>query len=298
MFHRVTTTAALLALVAGPALAAQDTITLGMVLEPPNLDPTAGAAAAIDEVVYANVFEGLTRIGPDGSVRPALAASWDVEDGAKTYVFHLHEGVTFHDGTAMDAEDVKFTLDRARADDSANAQKALFAGIEAVEAVDPLTVRVSLKVPDGNFPFNMAWGDAVIVAPESVADAATKPVGTGPFRFAEWAQGDHVTLTRNDAYWGEPVALSKATFRFISDPTAAFAAMMAGDVDAFPNYPAPETLAQLAADPRFKVIVGSTEGETILAMNNRKPPLDNVKVREAIAHAINRQEIIDGAMFG
>lgn len=298
MFHRVTTTAALLALVAGPALAAQDTITLGMVLEPPNLDPTAGAAAAIDEVVYANVFEGLTRIGPDGSVRPALAASWDVEDGAKTYVFHLHEGVTFHDGTAMDAEDVKFTLDRARADDSANAQKALFAGIEAVEAVDPLTVRVSLKVPDGNFPFNMAWGDAVIVAPESVADAATKPVGTGPFRFAEWAQGDHVTLTRNDAYWGEPVALSKATFRFISDPTAAFAAMMAGDVDAFPNYPAPETLAQLAADPRFKVIVGSTEGETILAMNNRKPPLDNVKVREALAHAINRQEIIDGAMFG
>ncbi|MFN6952946.1 MAG: ABC transporter substrate-binding protein, partial [Albidovulum sp.] len=80
--------------------------------------------------------------------------------------------------------------------------------------------------------------------------------------------------------------------------TAAFAAVMAGDVDAFPNYPAPETLAQLAADPRFKVIVGSTEGETILAMNNRQPPLDNVKVREAIAHAINRQEIIDGAMFG
>jgi peptide/nickel transport system substrate-binding protein len=298
MFHRLTTTAALLALAAGPALAAQDTITLGMVLEPPNLDPTAGAAAAIDEVVYANIFEGLTRIGPDGSVRPALAASWDVEDGAKAYVFHLHEGVTFHDGTTFDAEDVKFSLDRARAEDSANAQKALFAGIEAVEAVDPLTVKVTLKAPDGNFPFNMAWGDAVIVAPESIATEATKPVGTGPFRFVEWVQGDHVTIERNDAYWGEPVALSKATFRFISDPTAAFAAMMAGDVDAFPNYPAPETLAQLAADPRFKVIVGTTEGETILAMNNKQPPLDNAKVREAIAHAINRQEIIDGAMFG
>ncbi|MFN6952014.1 MAG: ABC transporter substrate-binding protein [Albidovulum sp.] len=298
MFHRLSTTAALLAFCAGPALAARDTITLGMVLEPPNLDPTAGAAAAIDEVVYANVFEGLTRIGPDGSVRPALAESWEVEDGAKTYIFHLHSGVTFHDGTTMDAEDVKFSLDRARAEDSANAQKALFAGIEAVEVVDPLTVRVILKAPDGNFPFNMAWGDAVIVAPESVSDAATKPVGTGPFRFVEWVQGDHVTLERNSTYWGEPVALSRATFRFISDPTAAFAAMMAGDVDAFPNYPAPETLAQLAADPRFKVIIGSTEGETILAMNNRQPPLDNLKVREAIAHAINRQEIIDGAMFG
>ena len=298
MFHRLTLTAAALALSAGAALSAQDTITLGMVLEPPNLDPTAGAAAAIDEVVYANIFEGLTRFGPDGAVLPALAQSWDVSEDGKTYTFHLHTGVTFHDGTTFDAEDVKFSLDRARAEDSANAQKALFAGIDTVEVIDPATVTVTLKDADGSFPFNMAWGDAVIVAPESVADAATKPVGTGPFRFDEWAQGDHITISRHDGYWGTPVALSKATFRIISDPTAAFAAMMAGDVDAFPNFPAPETLAQFATDPRFKVIVGSTEGETILAMNNRQPPLDNVKVREAIAHAINRQEIIDGAMFG
>jgi len=298
MVHRLARYAAALMLTAGTALAAEDTITLGMVLEPPNLDPTAGAAAAIDEVVYANVFEGLTRFGPDGSVRPGLAASWEIGDGATTYVFHLRDGVTFHDGTAMDAEDVKFSLDRTRAEDSANAQKALFAGIETVEVIDPLTVKVTLGAPNGNFAFNLAWGDAVIVAPESVETAATAPVGTGPFKFAEWLQGDHVTLARNPDYWGEPAALAKATFRFISDPTAAFAAMMAGDVDAFPNYPAPETLAQLAADPRFRVIVGSTEGETILAMNNRQPPLDDARVRQAIAHAINRQEIIDGAMFG
>ncbi|MEI2807599.1 ABC transporter substrate-binding protein [Albidovulum sp.] len=298
MFHRLTATAAALALTAGTALAAQDTITLGMVLEPPNLDPTAGAAAAVDEVVYANIFEGLTRIGPDGAVRPALAESWDVSEDGKTYTFHLHTGVTFHDGTTFDAGDVKFSLDRARAEDSANAQKALFAGVDSVEVVDPATIAVTLKDPDGSFPFNMAWGDAVIVAPESAADLATKPIGTGPFRFVDWVQGDHVTIERNPDYWGKPVALSRATFRIIADPTAAFAAMMAGDVDAFPNFPAPETLAQFAADPRFKVIVGSTEGETILAMNNKKPPLDNVTVREAIAHAINRQEIIDGAMFG
>jgi len=298
MFHRLTLTAAALALSVSAAHAAQDTITLGMVLEPPNLDPTAGAAAAIDEVVYANIFEGLTRFGPDGAVLPALAQSWDVSEDGKTYTFHLHTGVTFHDGTTFDAEDVKFSLDRARAEDSANAQKALFAGIDTVEVIDPATVKVTLKDADGSFPFNMAWGDAVIVAPESVADEATNPVGTGPFKFDEWAQGDHITISRYDGYWGTPAQLSKATFRIISDPTAAFAAMMAGDVDAFPNFPAPETLAQFSTDPRFKVIVGSTEGETILAMNNRQPPLDNVKVREAIAHAINRQEIIDGAMFG
>lgn len=298
MLDRLTTTAAALALSAGVAFAAPDRISLGMVLEPPGLDPTSGAAAATDEVVYANVFEGLTRFGPDGGIRPALAESWEVDAGGRIYTFHLRSGVTFHDGTTMDAEDVKFSLDRARAADSANAQKALFSGIEDVTVVDPQTVRVTLSAPNGNFPFNLAWGDAVIVAPESIATEATAPVGTGPFRFVSWTQGDRIEIARNDAYWGAAPALAGATFRFISDPTAAFAAMMAGDVDAFPNFPAPETLAQLAADPRFRVIVGSTEGETILAMNNRQPPLDDARVREAIAHAISRQDIIDGAMFG
>lgn len=298
MIHRLTISAAIVALCTGTALAAPDAITLGMVLEPPNLDPTAGAAAAIDEVVYANVFEGLTRFGPDGAIKPGLAERWDVSDDGTVYTFHLRQGVRFHDGSAFDAEDVRFTLDRARAEDSANAQKALFAGIASVEVVDPATVRVTLSAPDGAFPFKMAWGDAVIVAPETAADLATRPVGTGPFSFGEWVQGDRVTLQAFDGYWGEKPALQNATFRFIPDPTAAFAAIMAGDVDAFPNFPAPETLPQLEADPRFKVIVGSTEGETILAMNNRKAPLDDVRVRQAISHAINRQEVIDGAMFG
>ena len=298
MFAMLKTSAAALALMAGTAFAAQDSITLGMVLEPPNLDPTGGAAAAIDEVVYANIFEGLTRFGPDGSIQPALAANWEIEEDGKVYVFYLNPGVKFHDGADFTAEDVVFSLDRARAEDSTNAQKVLFEGIETVEAVDPATVRITLTAPDGNFPFKMAWGDAVMVDEASIADIATKPVGTGPFAFGEWVQGDRITMNAFDGYWGEKPALKTATFRIISDPTAAFAAMMAGDVDAFPNYPAPETLAQLEADPRFKVIVGTTEGETILAMNNTKAPLDDVRVRQAITHAINRQEVIDGAMFG
>lgn len=280
------------------AAAAQDAITLGMVLEPPTLDPTANAAAAIDEVVYANLFEGLTRFGPDGSVQPALAHSWDAEQDGRVWVFHLQDGVSFHDGADFTAEDVVFTLDRARADDSTNAQKILFEGIESVEAADPLTVRVTLAAPDGNFPFKMAWGDAVMLDPASADSLANAPVGTGPFRFDKWVQGDRITLTAWDGYWGEKPALNRATFRFISDPSAAFAAVMAGDVDAFPNFPAPETLSQIEADPRFRVIVGTTEGETILGMNNARPPLDDARLRKAIAHAINRHDIIDGAMFG
>ncbi|WP_068116919.1 ABC transporter substrate-binding protein [Tropicimonas marinistellae] len=298
MFTRSLPGATALTLVAAMASAAQDDITVGMALEPPNLDPTGGAAAAIDEVVYANIFEGLTRFASDGSIVPGLAESWDVSEDGTTYTFHLREGVTFHDGTAMDAEDVKFSLDRARAEDSTNAQKALFAGIESVEVADPQTVVIGLAAADGAFPFKMAWGDAVILAPETADQAATHPVGTGPFAFSEWVQGDRVEIARNDSYWGEPAALASATFKFISDPNAAFAALMSGELDAFPIFPAPETLVQFDANPMFRVMVGSTEGETILAMNNAAGPLADVRVRKAIAHAINRMEIVDGAMHG
>ena len=295
---RLAASAALALAISGPAAAQRADITLGMQLEPPMLDPTAGAAAAIDEVVYANVFEGLTRFAPDGSIRPALARDWSVSEDGLTYEFELVEGARFHDGTSFDAEDVKFSLDRARAENSTNAQKALFSAIETVEVVDRSTVRLRLSRPEGNLLFNLAWGDAVIVAPESAETNASEPVGTGPFRFSEWRRGDRVILERNPDYWGEPAALETARFAFISDPTAAFAAVMAGDLDAFPAFPAPELLDQLSADPRFEVIVGSTEGETILAMNNGRAPLDDIRVREAIAHAVDRQVIIDGAMFG
>jgi len=298
MSSRIFASAAVLALVAGTALAQQTEITIGMQLEPPNLDPTGGAAAAIDEVVYANIFEGLTRYQADGSIAPALAESWEISEDGLEYTFALRSGVTFHDGTAFTAEDVKFSLDRARAEESTNAQKALFAGIAEVEVVDDTTVKVILSSPNGGFLTNMAWGDAVIVASESIETAATNPVGTGPFKFKEWVQGDRVELEVNPDYWGDAPALTAATFKFISDPTAAFAAMMAGDIDAFPGYPAPETLAQFEADPRFELLVGSTEGETILSTNNQSEALSDVRVRKAIAHAINRQEIIDGAMFG
>ena len=286
-----------LALWAGGA-AAKDTVTYATQLEPPHLDPTAGAAQAIDNVVYLNIFEGLTRFTSDGDVVPLLAKSWEISPDGLTYTFTLQEGVTFHDGSAMDAEDVKFSLDRARAEDSTNAQKALFSAIAEVTVSDPKTVVVTLSEPNGSLLFNLAWGDAVIVAPETVETLATAPVGTGPYRFGEWIQGDRVDLVRNPNYWGTVPPLTGATIKFISDPTAAFAAMMAEDIDAFDNFPAPENVAQFEADPRFQVIVGSTEGETILSTNNAQAPFDNPKVREAMAHAIDRSAIIDGAMFG
>jgi peptide/nickel transport system substrate-binding protein len=280
------------------ASAARTDLVLGIVLEPPHLDPTAGAAAAIDEVVYANVFEGLTRIGPKGEVLPALAASWTVSDDGKAYTFKLHTGVKFHDGTDFNADDVKFSLDRARAENSTNAQKGLFAAIDSVEVVDPGTVKVTLKQPQGSFLYNMGWGDAVIVASESAETNKGKPIGTGPFKFENWAKGSSITIVKNPEYWGEPAALDKAEFRIVPDAAAGIPALLSGDVQAFPFMPVGDALPQIQSDPRFKVVVGSTEGETILAINNKKSPFDNLKVRQAIAHALNREAIIAGSGTG
>ena len=281
-----------------PAFAARTDLTLGIALEPPHLDPTAGAAAAIDEVVYGNVFEGLTRIDRNGVVQPALAKSWSVSDNGLAYTFELRDGVTFHDGTTFEATDVVFALDRARGDQSVNAQKPLFGAISEVRAVDADTVEITLNRPDGALPYKLGWGDAVIVAPESADTNRERPVGTGPFAFENWVRGTSVSLARNEAYWGDPVALERATFRIVPDPAAAAAALQSGDVQAFPNFPAPELVPVFDADPRFSVVLGSTEGETILAMNNARPPLDDPRVRRAIAQAVDRSAIITGAMFG
>lgn len=277
---------------------AQDRLVLGLPLEPPNLDPTSGAAAAVDEVVYGNVFEGLTRITQAGAVVPGLAESWDISADGLVYVFHLRPNVTFHDGTTFDAADVKFSLDRITVEGSTNAQKALFEPIRRVEIMGPLAVRITLSRPVSALTTLLGWGDAVIVATESVATNASRPVGTGPYRFDSWRRGESLTLLRYADYWGSAARLRTVVFRFISDPTAAFAAMSAGDIDAFPNYPSPENVAQFQRDPRFRVLIGASEGKVVLAMNNRNAPLSDVRVRRAISYAIDRPAIIQGAMFG
>ncbi|WP_017403446.1 ABC transporter substrate-binding protein, partial [Brucella canis] len=274
-------TAAMLASINGAF--AKDTLVVGEVLEPPGLDPTANAAAGIRQVTYANLYEGLVRIVEDGTVKPLLAESWTISDDKKTYRFKLRQGVKFHDGTPFDCSIVKFSYERAVAPDSTNAQKGLFEPIASTECPDPATAVVTLKRPTSNFLFNMGWGDAVMVAPNSAAGNKTKPVGTGPFKFKRWVQGDRVELERNPDYWGEPAKLSAVTFRFVSDPSAAAAAILAGDIDAFPMFQAPELISRFKSDDKLQVEVGDTAGKVLLSLNNAKAPFNNVKVRQALA---------------
>lgn len=276
----------------------QTTLNAGLQLEPPNLDPTSGAAAAIDEVVYGNVFEGLVRIDENGKVKPGLANFWQISTDGKSYLFNLAEGVKFHDGSGFDAEDVKFSFNRGRATNSTNAKKYIFEPIANIDIFDPYTIMVSLSQPRPDFLFNIGLGDAVIVAAESVKGNAAHPIGTGPFKFKRWVRGDRIEFLRNEDYWGALPKMEAVTFKIITDPLSAYTAMKAGDIDTFPNYPAPENLFLFNNDPAFEVEVGLTAGETILSTNNKRAPFDNILVRKAMAHALSRDEIIEGAMFG
>ncbi len=278
----------------------KDSVVIGMTLEPPVMDPTANAAAAVGEIVHYNVLEGLTKVRMDGSVVPLLAESWTIEPDGKRYRFKLRQGVKFQDGEDFDATDVKFSFERAKAEGSVNkAKKGVFDNIVRIDTPDRYTVLLELGQADGSLLFRLGENTAVIFDPKSVDKAGTKPVGTGPFRFEAWSRGTSVTLSRWEGYRDAPaVKLKKVNFRFINDPAAQVAALLAGDVDAIPRFNAPESIGQFRADARFSVVVGGTEGKTIVAINNRKKPLDDVRVRRAIAAAIDRKALIDGSQQG
>ena len=284
---------------AAQAQSRKDTLVLAMKLEPPGLDPTAGAAAAIAEVVQYNLLETLTKIQSDSSIAPLLAQRWTVTPDNKTWAFTLRPGVRFHNGVPFNAATVKFTFERAAAADSTNKDKAVFANIVNIRATDDLTVVVTLKNTNPDFLFQIGQATAVIVEPKSAAGNATQPVGTGPFKLESWAKGSNLVLARWDGFRdARAVALRRVTIRFISDASAQVAALLAGDVDLFPRVSAARALPQLRADKRFQVLLGGSRAKTIVAINNKKKPLDDVRVRRAIAMAIDRKQVVDGVADG
>lgn len=279
------------------ARSSTDSIVIGMTLEPsPGLDPTAGAASAIAEVVLYNVFETLTRIQPDGTVVPLLAQSWEVSPDLKTYTFRLRKDARFQNGVPLTASTVKFSFDRAGSDQSVNKDKRTFANL-VTQVVDDHTVVVINKEIDPDLLFLLGQATAAIVEPTSAGGNAAAPVGTGPYALDKWIKGSSITLSRWPGYRHAGIPLRRVTFRFIVDPAAQIASLLAGDVDVFPRID-PRSVSQFRDHPRFQVIVSGSRGKTILAMNNKRKPLDDVRVRRAIAMAIDRNAVIQGAAQG
>ena len=302
MFKKLSIVAFAAAVAAAPlpvlAQSKKDSVVMAMTLEPPGLDPTNAAAAAIAEVTLYNIYETLTKINEDGSTSPLLAESWTASPDLKTYTFKLRKGVKFHNGEPFDSAAVKFSFERNAVATSTNKDKSLFQSFESVATPDADTVVITVKNSEPNLPFLLGQASASIVEPKSAPTDATQPVGTGPYQLGAWAKGSSMTLTKWADYRNAAaIKLSKVTIRFISDPAAQAAALLSGDVDAFPRI-ATRVVAQFKADPRFTVLIGGSRAKTIVAINERKKPLDDVRVRRAILAAIDRKAMIDGAVEG
>ncbi|OWV79824.1 ABC transporter substrate-binding protein [Rhizobium sp. R635] len=291
---------AALMIAATPAEAAKTTLNLGMSVEPTGLDPTIAAPVAIGQVTWQNVFEGLVTIDQAGKVQPQLAKSWQISPDGLTYTFKLQAGVKFHDGEVFDAAAARFSLDRARGPDSVNPQKRFFTSIASIDTPDAETLVLHLSAPTGSLIYWLGWPASVMVGPKTAADDKVTPIGTGPFKFAGWAKGDKVELARNADYWNKDAAakLDKVAFRFIADPQAQAAALKSGDLDAFPEFAAPELMSSFDGDARLVTRIGNTELKVVAGMNNAKKPFDDKRVRQALMMAIDRKTVIDGAWSG
>ncbi|WP_249115821.1 ABC transporter substrate-binding protein [Azoarcus sp. L1K30] len=274
-----------------------DQVVFGITLEPNSLDPTAAPAAAIGEVVHYNVLEGLVKIEENGDTTPLLADSWQISADGHRYTFHLRSGVRFHDGQAFDASAVKYSFTRAQAPDSGNKSRTkLFDNIERIDTPDPYTVVLELRHRDPHLLYRLGESPAVILHPASAEQASMNPIGTGPFRFERWDKGHAITLVKWPEYRNAgSVQLQRAVFRFVNsfvDSTE-----LPAEIDVFFNF-ATKSVLRNRLNERYQVLIGSSSSKTLLALNNRHPPLDDLRVRRAISHAIDRAAVIQQVLEG
>jgi peptide/nickel transport system substrate-binding protein len=268
--------------------------------EPLGLNLILTPSAETYQLLMYNVVEPLLRYTAEGELVPLLAQSYEIEETASgaRYTFYLRSGVVFHNGEPFTAYDVKYTFDRLLDPDIASPNAAPFSFLRDVEVIDDLTVHF---VTEGKAAPLLGYlasnkGVGIIPAGSDMEELKTHPIGTGPFAFAEWAPGDHLTLVKNHHYWeeGSPY-LDEVIVKFIPDQAASLTALLAGDVDMIDKMVSENALV-LESNPLFKVIVGSMNTPQLLAINNARPPFDNILIRRALCYAIDRDEIIAGTV--
>ena len=283
---------------AQPAPAGQ-ALTVQITAEPPGLDLTATPASATATVVFYNIQEALVKVDQHGKLVPWLAERWYTTDNLN-YTFFLKKGVRFHNGRPFTAEDVKYVLDRARNPETRHPHFRHYEDISTIHVKDEHTVTISLKKVNAMFLYNLARQGSVMYPREAVEQLKSNPVGTGPFTLARWDRGDRIVLRRNPDYHVKGLPkLEQVIFRFIADQNAALAALQAGDVDVVAGVGlGPESVEVVRRSPSLQVIVGESTSDVILALNNSRKPYSDVRVRRAITHAINKDEVLKGAMFG
>ncbi|HET6710156.1 ABC transporter substrate-binding protein [Amycolatopsis sp.] len=277
--------------------AGPDTLSVGFTAEPANFDFTRTDGAAIPQALLYNVYEGLVKLDAQGRIVPLLAQSWTISPDRKTYDFQLRQGVKFSNGAPFTAEDVKFSLMRVKTDWTISIKSTMDV-VDHVDVVAPDHARVVLSKPSNGWLFSLTSRLGAMFSPTGVADLANKPVGTGPYAVSARKRGDSVVLKANPAYWGRKPAYSTVVLKYIKDPTALNNALFSNGIDVIAAITAPDSVPQFQADDRFQVVQGTTNSEVTLAMNNARPPLNDVRVRQALTYAIDRKALLDTAWAG
>jgi len=282
-------------------------LVVGQIAEPKSLDPHA-VTAVNDFRILMNIYDGLVRY-KDGTleVEPALAESWTISDDGLTYTFDLRDGVTFHDGSALTAEAVKFNFDRMLDenhpfhDTGPFPLSFFFSAIDSVVASDADSVEFKLKEPYAPFLSNLAYPTGLIVSPEAIKahgkEVGRNPSGTGPFKFAEWESNAKVVVTRNDDYWEGAPALEAVVFRPITDGNTRVAEMLSGGIDMMVEVP-PDSVATFANDGSYAVHEQAGPHVWFLILNAKEGPMANKAARQAVNYAIDKKSLVENVLQG
>ena len=269
-------------------------LVVAVPIEPDTFDPHKAVAAATKEIDF-NIYQGLVSYDTEGRIIPCLAESWDISEDGTVYTFKLRKGVLFHNGRALNLDDVIFSLDRIR-DDATGYPLSWYKKISELAILDDSHIRITLKEPYA--PFLSELADAAIIPQEAVATIATKPVGTGPFKFVEWVTGQHLKLTRFDGYWEKDLPyLDLVTFRIIPDPSTAILNLKAGAVHVIPRL-SPDVAWEVEEAKELKLLQGPMNVVQLMAINLERQPFTDLRIRQAINYAIDKDMLIEGAAWG
>jgi peptide/nickel transport system substrate-binding protein len=277
-------------------------LSVGFPSDSKTFDPTHSVQFTERQVLYV-VYNTLVRFGPDFSIQPELAESWKIESDGQRIVFKLRTGVKFHDGTDFDAEAVKWNIERRLNQDVASPQRhQLDPIIESVDVIDPGTVAINLKQRAPGLLSLLGERPGFMISPTAAEkfgkDMGNNPVGTGPFVFREWVKGSHIIVERNPNYWepGKP-HLDRIVFRDIAGSVVGAQRLVTGELD-FVGDLSPQEIKQLQGRPSLKLHPITVGRWYSLQWHTYEPPFDNAKLRQAIAHGIDRKRINEIVMDG
>jgi len=270
-----------------------DPNTLVMLIEssPTNLDPRVGIDGQSERIDNL-IFDDLLSRGDDLNVAPGLAESWDIPDPL-TYVFHLHRGVKFHDGRPLTSRDVKWTFDSLLEGKIRSTKAGVYKFVDHIDAPDDFTVIFHMKEPDAPLLWNLSDGAMGIVPYGSGDEMTQHPVGSGPFKFVSAETDREVVLERNNDYWGDKAKLERVRFSVVPDETTEALELRKGSGDIAINILTPDTVATLAKDSSLMIERGPGTRLAYLGFNLRDPILKDVRVRQAIAYALDKRPMIE-----